>query len=198
MTFLALKLFVLYKTFPILDDHYNSNFRWVDVKGRCNYFVDASYHHQRGPPQINLRAGTLSCNTPQQPTIQLDHRPVVQAILYHPIKTVIYFSHQEMPETEVFRSASPAESLSSTGSGNGPKVTPRRKQTPAPAPVSPVPPLSPATGAQRTDYFQVSYHFVSPMLCISTSEQVLRTPFADRNHLFFVFDTKTTISVNFR
>ena len=23
-----------YKTFPILDDHYNSNFKWVDVKGK--------------------------------------------------------------------------------------------------------------------------------------------------------------------
>ena len=31
--------------FSILDDHYNSNFKWVDVKGRCNYFLDASYHH---------------------------------------------------------------------------------------------------------------------------------------------------------
>ena len=61
-----------------------------------------------------------------------------------------------MPETEVVRSASPAESMSSTGSGNAPKGTPRRKQTPAPAPVSPVPPpLSSSSGAQRPDFFQV-------------------------------------------
>ena len=32
-----------YRTFPILDNHYNSNFMRVDVKG--NYFVDASYRH---------------------------------------------------------------------------------------------------------------------------------------------------------
>ena len=37
-----------YKTFPILDNHYNSNFKWVNVKGKCNYFVDASYRHRLG------------------------------------------------------------------------------------------------------------------------------------------------------
>ena len=34
-----------YETFSILDDHCNSNLRWVEVNGRCNYFVDASYPH---------------------------------------------------------------------------------------------------------------------------------------------------------
>ena len=28
-----------------LDDHYNSNFKWVNVNGGCNFFVDASYRH---------------------------------------------------------------------------------------------------------------------------------------------------------
>ena len=28
-----------------LDDHYESNFKWVDVNGRCNFFVGASYRH---------------------------------------------------------------------------------------------------------------------------------------------------------
>ena len=32
-----------YNAFPILDDHYNSS--WVDIKGRCNYFLGASYRH---------------------------------------------------------------------------------------------------------------------------------------------------------
>ena len=33
------------ETFSILDDHYNSNFQWVDVNGRCSKLVDASYRH---------------------------------------------------------------------------------------------------------------------------------------------------------
>ena len=32
--------------FSMLVFHYNSNLKWVDVNGRCYYFVDASYCQQ--------------------------------------------------------------------------------------------------------------------------------------------------------
>ena len=42
-----------YETFSILDDHYNFHLKWVDVNGRCNYFVGASYrHHFRAAQQF--------------------------------------------------------------------------------------------------------------------------------------------------
>ena len=46
MQVLCLKIFTsttISKTTNI--DHYNSNLKWVDVNGRCNYSVDASYLH---------------------------------------------------------------------------------------------------------------------------------------------------------
>ena len=51
-------------TFSILDNHFNSNFKWGDVNGRCYYFVDASYRHPNLLHDFGCKQNTLQFLSP--------------------------------------------------------------------------------------------------------------------------------------